>query len=1597
MTFLAWQVLKNDLTSIYGQHYGPTRDENDGEAISSGGIFTKPIHVFIKRNVDSVFKIGIRPDSGTDTLNKVSIIGALGGNSGPTVGIIEDDFYVDERQAITEGVIAQFITPTVQVSDDKNYICWLAFRNLTDDIRKDYKLQIVINDTDEFDLVITNYQILDEYKTIERVYSDKPLIDKITEDVRLHTASNIDALQLGLIPYWIHDLRYEKTWIYYKDEKDEVLHDPFYNTIGIKIGNIPNNTLLNTEAPRFFNINIFSEYKIDTLRTYVRPFLMFINRIFISWDRIRMVKSDDNVFFAITGIDSEEIVTSVDILMLPDEALYVQKDGLAGWNPRADYNYLFCFTMDGRMGGMDIFIYVRDPTVKGIVYHQSQYKDEILDIKFDQKLTSNNFFVFDDDGYLCKNYDLEIKNGNVFTLNAGAVEDYRVSIILSTQSNYSNAHITQGRFNPAFAQNVIANKKMWAEFDMTKDLLMKDFDYEYDKDLSYDDNLQNAYDYTWDHNVKHYDFVPWFYRPLNRQPLDPARIISQISKKTRNDISGGEVAIERDLCFGDFAYAFAIIFVNGVLPDWYQYTRYTDSDCIIRPKGLKPEDKLEVAFFRSNTNILIPVNKQRWLEPDGSLKINVTDFSIPAQDIVLLADVKTGADRYFAMPYEWDATRDYIIHSNQTAISHSDFYIGSQNIFLYKRYDITGSDTNRLLLGDYFKAGFDLDKYMVFYNGRYVNRIYWRLLRPEFNTPEITRTCLYMMHTLHEGDRVEIFYCGLPNMRRMKFNGDLKIVALKTIAYKNNQIRFKVPYPFRNYPHIYDAFFCVRYNGRIQKSEYVDKSKYFLDGEYIEFYNVADGLNYGEELIFIFPYYRQDWEDEDDGVTDDNIIQFITVYERNGDIRVPPGPGAYDYAFGMDNSGVNYIDIPKAKVYEKLRQYTPNTEVTQEKCLLFIDTAWINPNRWTLTSVGSNYRITKTDGIPIHTGNQVNLMIAAELPNYDNSHISVTVMEVTATQPQQYVFDLPKPEEENESFFVMNGTVLFSDQRYGITTDNKLVITNVWDYIPAGEKLIFVYFRDKEMDLDPNYKWIYKVGYAYWRVPGAPQKYIPIPDYITCRVQLRDDNMLLFSDNAFINSERYQVNGNKIVKQTIPQQHITALNGTGAPVTFDNKTKEDLNYKTNYAKSLPYYIDNEDHFMTGGKKEITRYEPPKPVQWIPGWNVYGNHYSDDVESQDQNISIVYVYKTINRYRVDIENEGREIIYFTDVNSPVWYNGQNQIGIPWIVPGLEDMAYLVSINHEIISKKHYYETTDHKWIVFDNTINLNYGDDVRFTFIHNWGYTNIICEKRVIETDPASAKTRDKLKIYDEFGTLLTYHIDYEITDKNTVVWLNPGAMSGQHKLKFELLGVTKNFETELYYPERYNYGSPMLRFDVTEQPIVVPFTFDKLTNNRFSIPSPFYKKVKLNDRMIVTYQNRYLDRDRYTVDSDNLILTITDEDLLSDPLFLEGPLTFYFFHCGSEYTGSAAYLPQSGYVCMIRSDVDRHFNKEMYMMFVNGKWVHKQDLLDIANGYFKVRTDIKRRFDLVMLNAAPKIQEFPKEKFHPQDEWSDIMDKLNIN
>ena len=75
--------------------------------------------------------------------------------------------------------------------------------------------------------------------------------------------------------------------------------------------------------------------------------------------------------------------------------------------------------------------------------------------------------------------------------------------------------------------------------------------------------------------------------------------------------------------------------------------------------------------------------------------------------------------------------------------------------------------------------------------------------------------------------------------------------------------------------------------------------------------------------------------------------------------------------------------------------------------------------------------------------------------------------------------------------------------------------------------------------------------------------------------------------------------------------------------------------------------------------------------------------------------------------------------------------------------------------------------------------------------------------------------------------------------------------------------------------------------------------------------------------------------------------------------------------------------------------IENNFNKELYMMFINGRKVSKSEILDITNSLFKVKVDIKRRFDLVILNTAPVVKEF-KGKYMPVDDWTRLTQDFNI-
>ena len=1618
-------------------------------------------------------------------------------------------------------------------------------------------------------------------------------------------------------------------------------------------------------------------------------------------------------------------------------------------------------------------------------------------------------------------------------------------------------------------------------------------------------------------------------------------------------------------------------------------TTYDSSMMYIEPYDLSEDDELEVMYCRNCCNVLLPVDKNLhtkndyyWYESDGTLKVNVTKFSVPAQDIVLFADAHYG-DRYFPMKVEWkeDSTYGRYLHfKDLDVIERCDLYIGSQNQFYYKCYIKNDQDKHRIRLGDTFKTCYDLDKYMVFLNGRFVNRIYWRIVRPELNIPQVEFTTLYMFHEVNYSDRVEVFYIGMPAMNKMEFNGDLNITALKTQAHEDGQTRFKVPYPYKNYPRSKDSFFAIRYDGVTftSPSEYVDKNTYDLDGEYIEFINSSDALQTYEHLIFIFPYYRPMWDKEDKPV-DEELVRFFPTFARNtsgsdvtslvvpkvefldsfgdninsavsagnadiesnstgydytkdetvidqdnpplgkgyvhvdldntkivfgdmsiytmqaggttttpyhypaytidtnqsfnsftgsdhgtfgwgstythtpidwwymshsvlgfvkvqGDGEQNPivthymedhnssyiplptrnivdvdlnfgntktgtpfnhGTGSSNYPFGHSSeyewvkmdwwftphddydlptvsmipypndsekkqiicrglytewipraleiikqalgleynkdsyinsmnlelpnqiagnglaaiscnynsqgicirqtlqismsyygnisktdmnadpfNGSPYLDLefphefthalmqaniryfslfphwfiegsaelvvgidtkrkttiknfitgdtktllsnalaatsgpePYAAGYLLLRYFayqtslhtnyshqeaikrlytylcrktaydlpdairyasnnyfvstddlitkflndmdgcpstiytgstvyrTPTNDgyaylkdktsvdivlkvqykgskkfysdfdagsiigsdagagifteqnnynkvlertvtnawhypptrqtkiyglyfnwdedvvrestnpvysdtvvtaamanpvesdmqddltpdptghmevkINKNKALLFIDSAWYHPDRWDLyINNNGDYVVRMRNGEVIHDNDEVNLLIETNIPEFNNDGIEMKVYEIEATSTDQRIFKIPDEatEENSDGFFVMNGTLVFEKERYLVTTDNYLILTDLEDYLDVGEKLLLVYVRDKKTASDPEYEYIYKVGQVSWRTDGSNfnNTQVDIPQEILRRIQFRDDNMLLFSNMAFINPKRYQVNGNRIIYEHPPD---TMLHGTDNVQVYDVPPKHRITESLidEYAMTDDYtpsdtLQDAETAVSDTPDDQLadpTNYDDDEFVRWKLGWNVYGHHYSDFVEEQTQYLTVLFIYRAKNPKRAEDELGIKDHIYFTDVNSKVWYQQQDYIAIPWPVPNAFDTPYLVSINDEIISPNHYEESADHVFIHLDDPTrnSLVYNDQVRFTFVHNYGHTAVQCIKRTLETNEGHDDCRRNLEVFDQDHVKLEYKKDYDIDEKNMIVWKNKHCR-GMRTVYMQLNGDERVYHTEKWFPRDYNYTDELRQEDVVDHPPPVLFDLHEYTyaERSYHIPSPFLRNVKLDNRMIVTYGNRYLDRDRYVVDSENRILTITDIDLLDDPTYLTGPLTFYFFYTGGDdYTGVSAWLPETGYVNIKHRTIDRFWNKELYLMFVNGRLVHKKDLLDITNYMFKVRKDIERRFDLVLLNLAPKIKEFPKSMFEEDDEWTRITDKFNIN
>lgn len=139
---------------------------------------------------------------------------------------------------------------------------------------------------------------------------------------------------------------------------------------------------------------------------------------------------------------------------------------------------------------------------------------------------------------------------------------------------------------------------------------------------------------------------------------------------------------------------------------------------------------------------------------------------------------------------------------------------------------------------------------------------------------------------------------------------------------------------------------------------------------------------------------------------------------------------------------------------------------------------------------------------------------------------------------------------------------------------------------------------------------------------------------------------------------------------------------------------------------------------------------------------------------------------------------------------------------------------------------------------------------------------------------------------------------------------------------------------------------------------------------QYDIPSPYNALLDLRMRFKVFYDRREL-----TIGSECYISIYEGILTLDKSLTIEDgkDIDIVCFYTGNPYSKAVSTLPMSGYIYLKKHLIDRNYNKNLMAVFVNGKLIPRQNILDISNNIHKITKDTRSRANLEIRNLSPKI------------------------
>lgn len=220
-------------------------------------------------------------------------------------------------------------------------------------------------------------------------------------------------------------------------------------------------------------------------------------------------------------------------------------------------------------------------------------------------------------------------------------------------------------------------------------------------------------------------------------------------------------------------------------------------------------------------------------------------------------------------------------------------------------------------------------------------------------------------------------------------------------------------------------------------------------------------------------------------------------------------------------------------------------------------------------------------------------------------------------------------------------------------------------------------------------------------------------------------------------------------------------------------------------------------------------------------------------------------------------------------------------------------------------------------------------------------------------------------ITDQYGMFISEYY-YSISENRKYISFTPGAPLGLYN------------RDDIRFVFCHNHGE----YAVLKKEVRI-MTKKSVTNYVIN-DTPYDEMVNLQSRVRVFFRRKMITEpggDYKFNDLTGTILLNADFNIQANE-----ELVILFFYTGHLNTRATPYLPQSGYIYLNKHDILRNYNKRMLPIFVNGKLIPMNQVLDVTNNIHKISTDIKSRHDLQVLNASPKLDAlipFYKSRFFP--------------